>query len=165
MTRYSHLREISILPCLPAGLSVEDEMLSPTAPSFGLQHVYPNAALASVLGFLNISMAQFLALVESRKGIKLTSSKAHGPDTGPWRHRPENAHLWRALKVAHTHRSSSPGSCSSPPSQQRSSSRQSSRCRCASSTHGRLGGSAGGCCAAITSAVQPSLPSQSWSTS
>ena len=82
MTRYSHLREISILPCLPAGLSVEDEMLSPTAPSFGLQHVYPNAALARVLGFLNISKPQFLALVESRKGIKLTSSKANGPDTG-----------------------------------------------------------------------------------
>jgi hypothetical protein len=101
MTRYSHLREISILPCLPAGLSVEDEMLSPTAPSFGLQHVYPNAALARALGFLNIPMAQFLALVESRKGIKLTSSKAHGPDTGPWRHRPENAPLWRALKVRH----------------------------------------------------------------
>jgi len=101
MTRYSHLREISILPCLPAGLSVEDEMLSATAPSFGLQHVYPSAALARVLGFLNISKAQFLALVESRKGIKLTSSKEHGPDTGAWRHRPENAHLWRALKVPH----------------------------------------------------------------
>ena len=101
MTRYSHLREISILPCLPAGLSVEDEMLASQAPSFGLQHVYPNAALARVLGFLNISKPQFLALVESRKGIKLTSSKAHGPDTGPWRHRPENAPLWRAFKVRH----------------------------------------------------------------
>ncbi len=101
MTRYSHLREISILPCLPVGLSVEDEMLTSQAPSFGLQYVYPNAALARVLGFLNISKPQFLALVESRKGVKLTSSKAHGPDTGPWRHRPENAPAWRALKVAH----------------------------------------------------------------
>lgn len=101
MTRYSHLREISILPCLPVGLSVEDEMLTSQAPSFGLQYVYPNAALARVLGFLNISKPQFLTLVESRKGVKLTSSKAHGPDTGPWRHRPENAPAWCALKVAH----------------------------------------------------------------
>lgn len=100
MSRYSHLREISILPCLPQGLSVEDEMLASQAPSFGLEHAYPSPALARVLGFLNISKPQFLALVEERRGIRLTSTKPHGGNTGPWRHRPENAALWRALKVA-----------------------------------------------------------------
>jgi hypothetical protein len=101
MPNYPHLREIAALPCLPAGLSVEDEMLQSTAPSFGLQYARPDAALARVLSFLNISKPKFIALVKRRKGIDLLSIKEHGSDTGGWRYRPENAPLWRAMKVKH----------------------------------------------------------------
>jgi hypothetical protein len=101
MTRHDHLREIAILPCLPAGLSVEDEYLTPTAPSFGLEFAQPNAALARTLAFLNISKHCFLDLVKSQRGIDLLSSKPQGTGTGPWRHRPEYAADWRAFEVAH----------------------------------------------------------------
>ena len=70
MPHHPHLREIAILPCLSAGLSVEDEMLEKTAPSFGLEYAMPNDMLARVLGFLNVSKPKFLALVAQRKGIK-----------------------------------------------------------------------------------------------
>jgi hypothetical protein len=101
MPNYPHLREIACLPCLPVGLSVEDEMLERTAPSFGLQYAMPNAALARVLSFLNISKPNFIALVKRRKGIDLLSTKEHGAETGAWRYRPENARLWRGMKVRH----------------------------------------------------------------
>lgn len=101
MPRYNHLREVAIMPCLPTGLSVEDEMLERTAPGFGLQYAMPNAALARVLSFLNISKPNFIALVKRRKGIDLLSAKEHGSDTGAWRYRPEYAPRWKALKVKH----------------------------------------------------------------
>lgn len=106
MPHYPHLREIAILPCLPAGLSVEDERLEKTAPSFALQYAMPNDALARVLSFLNLSKPQFLALVKRRKGIDLLSTKDHGGETGAWRYRPEYAADWRAMHVRHDpHRS------------------------------------------------------------
>jgi len=101
MGRHHHLREIAILPCLPAGLSVEDEYLTRTAPSFDLQFAEPNAALARTLGFLNISKKRFLDLVVERRGIDLRSSKPQGEGTGPWRHRGEYAAAWRSLVVPH----------------------------------------------------------------
>ena len=101
MPQYDTLREVAILPCLHHDLSVEDERLEASAPSFGLEQARPNAMLGRVLGFLNVSKPKFLALVEAHKGIKLTSGKAHGSATGPWRYRPEDAPAWRALKVQH----------------------------------------------------------------
>ena len=88
---YNHLREIAVLPCLPAGLSVEDEYLERTAPSFDLQFARPNAALARTLAFLNVSKEHFFDLVEDRRGINLRSSRPQGQETGPWRHRGEYA--------------------------------------------------------------------------
>jgi len=101
MSKYDTLREIAILPCLHADLSVEDERLEANAPSFGLEHARPNAMLGRVLGFLNVSKPAFLAMVEKHRGIKLTSGKKHGTSTGPWRYRPDDAAAWRALKVTH----------------------------------------------------------------
>lgn len=102
MGSYSHLREIAVLPCLPAGLSVEDSYLQPVAPSFGLEYAMPNDALARTLGFLNISKRRFLDIVQDRRGINLTSAKAgQGSGTGAWRHRGEYAGDWRSMKVAH----------------------------------------------------------------
>ena len=69
MGHYDHLREIAVLPCLPAGLSVEDSYLEKTSPSFDLQFVRPNDALARTLSFLNISKRHFLDLVIARRGI------------------------------------------------------------------------------------------------
>ena len=102
MGLYSHLREIAVLPCLPAGLSVEDSYLQTNAPCFGLEYALPNDALARMLGFLNISKRRFLGIVRDRRGIDLTSAKeGQGGGTGPWRHRGEDAGDWRAMKVAH----------------------------------------------------------------
>lgn len=101
---YSHLREIAVLPCLPAGLSVEDEYLERTAPSFDLQYVRPNAALARTLAFLNVSKRHFFELVQARRGIDLRSSRPQGEETGLWRHRGEYAADWRALSVPHNPR-------------------------------------------------------------
>ena len=101
MGRHQYLREIAILPCLPAGLSVEDQYLTRTAPSFGLQFAEPNAALAGMLGFLNISKKRFFDLVAERRGINLRSSKPQGTEAGPWRHRGEYAANWRSLVVPH----------------------------------------------------------------
>ena len=101
MGRYDHLREIAVLPCLPAGLSVEDSYLEKTSPTFDLQFVRPNDALARTLSFLNISKRHFLDLVIARRGINLMSSKPQGTGTGAFRHRGEYAADWRALKVAH----------------------------------------------------------------
>ena len=101
MPHHPHLREIAIQPCHSAGLSVEDEMLEKTAPSFGLEYAMPNDMLARVLGFLNVSKPKFLALVAQRKGINLLAREDHGSAIGPWRYRPENAALWRALKIRH----------------------------------------------------------------
>lgn len=89
--RHEHLRDITILPCLPSGLSVEDEYLKSTAPSFDLQFVESNEALARTLSFLNVSKRHFLDLVKARRGIDLRSSKPQGRGTGPWRHRGEYA--------------------------------------------------------------------------
>ena len=101
MRHYPHLREIAVLPCLPEGLSVEDAMLDKTAPSFGLEYAMPNAVLARVLSFLNISKRHYLDLVRARRGLDLASSKPQGTATGPWRHRGEYAADWRALAVDH----------------------------------------------------------------
>ncbi|QYE37261.1 hypothetical protein KZX46_21760 (plasmid) [Polymorphobacter sp. PAMC 29334] len=101
MGRYQHLREIAILPCLPAGLSVEDQYLTKTAPSFDLQFAEPNAALAATLSFINISKKRFIDLVIERRGINLRSSKPQGSGTGPWRYRGEYAAAWRSLIVPH----------------------------------------------------------------
>ncbi len=101
MGRYDHLREIVILPCLPAGLSVEDSYLEPTAPSFGLQYAQPNEAFARMLSFLNISKRHFVDLVIARRGINLLSAKPQGTDTGAWRYRGEYAAAWRAMRVKH----------------------------------------------------------------
>jgi len=98
---YDHLREIAILPCLPAGLSVEDEYLTATAPSFGLEYAKPNTALARTLSFLNISKKRFLDIVLERRGINLRSAKPQGQGTGPWRYRGEYAADWRGLAVSH----------------------------------------------------------------
>ena len=98
---YDHLREIAILPCLPAGLSVEDEYLTATAPSFGLEYAKPNTALARTLSFLNISKKHFFELVLERRGINLRSAKPQGQGTGPWRYRGEYAADWRGLAVSH----------------------------------------------------------------
>jgi len=98
---YDHLREIAILPCLPAGLSVEDQYLAATAPSFGLEHAQPNTALVGTLSFLNISKKHFLEIVLERRGINLRSAKPQGQGTGPWRYRGEYAAQWRSLAVTH----------------------------------------------------------------
>lgn len=55
MGHYDHLREIAVLPCLPAGLLVEDSYLEKTSPCFDLQFVRPNDALARTLSFPNVS--------------------------------------------------------------------------------------------------------------
>lgn len=101
MGHYDHLREIAVLPCLPAGLSVEDSYLERCAPSFDLQYVVPNEALARTLGFLNISKRHYLDLVRARRGINLLSSKEQGAERGAWRHRGEYAADWAALRVPH----------------------------------------------------------------
>ena len=101
MGRYDHLREIAVLPCLPAGLSVEDSYLEKTSPSFDLQFVRPNDALARTLSFLNISKRHFLDLVIARRSINLMSSKPQGTGIGAFRYRGEYAADWRALKVTH----------------------------------------------------------------
>ena len=101
MGHYDHLREIAVLPCLPAGFSVEDSYLEKTSPCFDLQFVRPNDALARTLSFLNISKRHFLDLVIARRGINLTSSKPQGTGTGAYRYRGEYAAEWRALKIAH----------------------------------------------------------------
>lgn len=101
MGHYDHLREIAVLPCLPAGLSVEDFYLEKTSPCFDLQFVRPNDALARTLSFLNVSKRQYLDLVVARRGINLLSSKPQGEGTGAFRYRGEYAAAWRALKVAH----------------------------------------------------------------
>jgi len=98
---YDHLREIAILPCLPAGLSVEDQYLTATAPSFGLEHAQPNTALARTLSFLNISKKRYFEIVLERRGINLRSSKPQGEGTGQWRYRGEFAAQWRSLAVSH----------------------------------------------------------------
>lgn len=46
MAHYDHLREIAVLPCLPAGLSVEDRYLQRSAPSFGPLYAMPDDAFA-----------------------------------------------------------------------------------------------------------------------
>ena len=101
MGHYDHLREIAVLPCLPAGLSVEDSYLEKTSPCFDLQFVRPNDALARTLSFLNVSKRHYLDLVIARRGINLLSSKPQGEGTGAFRYRGEYAAAWRALKVAH----------------------------------------------------------------
>ena len=101
MGHYDQLREIAVLPCLPAGLSVEDSYLEKTGPCFDLQFVRPNDALARTLSFLNVSKRQYLDLVLARRGINLLSSKPQGEGTGAFRYRGDYAAAWRALKVAH----------------------------------------------------------------
>jgi hypothetical protein len=101
MGNYDHLREIAVLPCLPAGLSVEDSYLERTAPSFGIEFVRPNEAMARTLSFLNISKRQYLDLVIARRGIDLLSAEPQGSETGAWRYRPEYAADWRVMRVAH----------------------------------------------------------------
>ena len=101
MGHYDHLRELAILPCLPAGLSVEDSYLERTSPSFGIEFARPNDAMARTLSFLNISKRQYLDLVIARRGIDLTSTKPQGTATDAFRYRPEYAADWRAMRVAH----------------------------------------------------------------
>lgn len=98
MSRYDR-HEIAILPCLPPSLTIEDEMLEATAPSFGLAHVRPNAMLARVLTFLNVSKGHFLDLVEEKTGIRPSNPKPDPNNTGPWRHRHELAADWRTITV------------------------------------------------------------------
>lgn len=50
MPYHPRLREIAILPCLPVGLSVEEEMLEKTAQSFSFEYAMPNDMLARMLG-------------------------------------------------------------------------------------------------------------------
>ena len=56
MGHYNHLREIAVLPCLPAGLSVEDSCLDRSSPCFDLQFAIPNDAFARMLAFINVSI-------------------------------------------------------------------------------------------------------------
>ena len=104
MREYEHLREIAVLPCLPAGLSVEDSYLKPTSPCFDLEFIFPNDAVARVLSFLNVSKRHFCDLVIERRGIDLRLARPQGAATGPFRHTGEYAGRWRALKVSHNPR-------------------------------------------------------------
>ncbi len=99
MAHYDHLREIAVLPCLPAGLSVEDRTLQRSAPSFGPLYAMPDDAFADVLGFLNISKRDYLDGVRAKYGINLLGRDATDPQRGPWRSAP--AADWRALRVDH----------------------------------------------------------------
>lgn len=92
-------REIAILPCLPQGLTCEDDRLEASAPSFGLAHTYPNAALARTLSFLNVSKGHFLDLVEERTGVRPTDRRPRADANSSWRHRHELADAWRELKT------------------------------------------------------------------
>ena len=96
-----HLREIAILPCLPKGMSIEDQMLVRTSPVFGLEHALPNAALAAMLSFINVSKSHFLELVLNRRGIDLLSTQPQGDSDGPYRYRPEHAAAYANLEVEH----------------------------------------------------------------
>lgn len=101
MGHYNHLREIAVLPCLPAGLSVEDSCLDRSSPCFDLQFAIPNDAFARMLTFINVSKRHYLELVLARRGINLLSAKPQGTETGAFRYRPEYAAAWRAMRVHH----------------------------------------------------------------
>lgn len=68
--------EVAILPCLARGLSVGDEYLERTAPSFGLRYATPND-----------SKTRFIRLVRERTGVNLLSSKPELSSAGPGRGR------------------------------------------------------------------------------
>lgn len=96
---HSKLTEIAIMPCLPAGYSIEDRMLERAAPSFGPQFAVPNEAFASMLRVLNISKRAYVAAVFAKYGILLTSPTAQGNERGSWRWTGEYAAEWRSLNV------------------------------------------------------------------
>lgn len=100
MSKYNHLREIAVLPCLPAGLNVEDSFIERTSPCLDLQHVLPNDAFARTLGFLNISKTRYIDLVRARRGINLLSSRAQGTETGAFAFDGRYAGQWKAMKIA-----------------------------------------------------------------
>ena len=93
--------EIAILPALPTGLSIEDEMLDRVRSSeaFGPINVQPNSAFANTLRTINVSSSEYIEQVWRRYRVRLRRASAFRELTGNEEWSRELAARWRKIRV------------------------------------------------------------------